>query len=573
MEETPENTMAAFKRAVNMGARGLMVEIRRTKDNRIVLMHDETIDRTTDGKGYVDQMFYDELRIYDAGLWRGEKFKGERVPLLAEVLNFAKASGLKLVLDVKQFGLEDQVLSLIKDHGMLDNVYFLGALRNISQLEQGLPIHNIIFSQYDDITSDLLSYAHNARNYIAVKMIDSDNREVLKKSISKKADIVVVNYPQLIMDIYNTGELLQVAEDDFSDYFVSHKVNRFDNNPNGTKQNKKNDSTANVAFVREEPRSLPEVIQSESEDDSRMAALSISGLYDEEMFPVLIDLLDSKRSYVRCNAIWALGLAGEKRAVPQIIKMFNDKEPEVRRETLLTLKRLFNLWKLDYDELNQVTDILIGALEKDEDADVRYDAARTLQDLRSERAVPSLIKGVANDRDWRVKSACAGALGKTKDKRGIKHLKNLFIEDTTIEATWARKRAAWALGDIGENAIESLIEGLRDNEESTRRRASWALVGIGKLAVQALVATLKNQNRFARERAAITLGWINDSYATSSLIWRLSDNDSDVRTATAWALGRLGDEKAMEALRSARKDKDIKVRMTIMESINRIKNR
>ena len=90
LENTPENTFAAFEKTADIGVMGLEVDVRRTKDDKLILMHDDTIDRTTDGKGYVSKLLYDEIKLYDAGSWKGEEFAGERVPLLSDVLNLPK---------------------------------------------------------------------------------------------------------------------------------------------------------------------------------------------------------------------------------------------------------------------------------------------------------------------------------------------------------------------------------------------------------------------------------------------------------------------------------------------------
>ena len=106
LENTPENTMIAFEKTADIGIKGFEVDVRKTKDGRLVLMHDATIDRTTDGIGYVNQLTYEEIKLYDAGSWKSEEFVGEKVPLLSEALQFAKDRNLKLMINVKEHGIE-----------------------------------------------------------------------------------------------------------------------------------------------------------------------------------------------------------------------------------------------------------------------------------------------------------------------------------------------------------------------------------------------------------------------------------------------------------------------------------
>ncbi len=570
LEEAPENTMVAFKRAVQLGAKGLMVDVRRTKDNVIVLMKDKTIDRTTDGKGVVDQLYFDELRTYDAGLWRGRRFKGAKIPLLSEALKFAKANRLKLVLNVKQFGLENYVLSLVKEYDMVEDVFFLGILRNISKLEPELPIHNVVFSNNKKISKDLIRFVHSEDDYVATKMLDSDDRELLRKSINKKFDIVILDYVHLIMDVLHINELKPIIPLDYTDYFRFGTVIK-QNNSYQSKKLRDKKVPYETRFIRDNPETFTDVILSDNRDDSRMAALAVSTSYTDSSFAVLIDLLKNKQAYVRQNAVWALGMTKEKSGLVPIMSKFDDNDVDVKRESVLALKKLLNSCKFTNDEVKKIGTKLVDMLTNDRDPNVRYDVARTLQDLRSRETVIPLVDALRRDPDWSVKSACAGALGAIRDQRGVKPLKKELMKDSVIESTWTKKRSAWALAEIGPNAVDSLIEAMNDNEKSTRRRASWALLKIGKPAVQALVGSLKDKDKFIRERAALTLGWMNDDYAINALIWRLQDKEPEVRRAAVWALGRLGDSRALDSLQTIRKDKNISVRLNVMESIKRIK--
>ncbi|MDQ0270843.1 glycerophosphodiester phosphodiesterase [Cytobacillus purgationiresistens] len=82
----PENTFAAFDQAIAMGADYLELDIQLTKDKQMVVIHDPTIDRTTNGKGRVKDYTFAELQKFDAGSWFSQEFKNERVPLFKDVL-------------------------------------------------------------------------------------------------------------------------------------------------------------------------------------------------------------------------------------------------------------------------------------------------------------------------------------------------------------------------------------------------------------------------------------------------------------------------------------------------------
>ncbi len=86
----PENTLAAFRAALALGADMVELDVHLTADGRLAVIHDESIDRTCDGRGFICEMTLAEIQSFDAGIWRGPGFAGERVPSLEEVLAFTR---------------------------------------------------------------------------------------------------------------------------------------------------------------------------------------------------------------------------------------------------------------------------------------------------------------------------------------------------------------------------------------------------------------------------------------------------------------------------------------------------
>ena len=85
--EAPENTLASFALALEQGAQAIELDVHVTKDGEIVVCHDETLDRTTNGSGLICDQNWKDIQMLDAGAWFSEKFKGERIPLLSEVFD------------------------------------------------------------------------------------------------------------------------------------------------------------------------------------------------------------------------------------------------------------------------------------------------------------------------------------------------------------------------------------------------------------------------------------------------------------------------------------------------------
>lgn len=113
----PENTLAAFHKALEIKPDMIECDVHASKDGHLMIMHDSTVDRTTNGKGYVSDMTLDELKELDAGAWFGPEFRGERIPTLEEVLDLTKGK-TKLIVEMREVGQEDAAITAIKARDM-----------------------------------------------------------------------------------------------------------------------------------------------------------------------------------------------------------------------------------------------------------------------------------------------------------------------------------------------------------------------------------------------------------------------------------------------------------------------
>jgi glycerophosphoryl diester phosphodiesterase len=120
--EAPENTLASFQRALEAGAAAVEGDVQRTRDGRLVIIHDQTLERTTSGRGRVVDVTFEELRRLDAGGWFAPAFAGERVPLLDEVLDLVRGRA-RIFLEIKNGpvfydGIEIEVAASLRRHGI-----------------------------------------------------------------------------------------------------------------------------------------------------------------------------------------------------------------------------------------------------------------------------------------------------------------------------------------------------------------------------------------------------------------------------------------------------------------------
>ncbi|RKN74167.1 glycerophosphodiester phosphodiesterase [Paenibacillus ginsengarvi] len=110
--EAPENTLAAFALGLEQGCTGIELDVHLSKDGEVIVCHDTTIDRTSDGKGAISDMTVAELKKADAGRWFHERFEGERLPLLEEVFDLVPPE-VQINVEVKA-GIGDIVPALVK---------------------------------------------------------------------------------------------------------------------------------------------------------------------------------------------------------------------------------------------------------------------------------------------------------------------------------------------------------------------------------------------------------------------------------------------------------------------------
>ncbi len=143
----PENTLPAFQAAIEQGADGVELDVQLSADGVPVVIHDDTVDRTTDGHGRVTGLSLAELRALDAGRFRGNAFAGTRIPTLDEVFELARGHLLVNVElkidDTRDAGLEKRVVETIARHAMRDQVIVSSfnpvSLWRLRRLDPALP--------------------------------------------------------------------------------------------------------------------------------------------------------------------------------------------------------------------------------------------------------------------------------------------------------------------------------------------------------------------------------------------------------------------------------------------------
>lgn len=138
LHHAPENTLAAFRACLELRL-GFEFDVERTQDGQLVCLHDDTVDRTTNGSGKVSELTLDELRRLDAGSWFAPQFAGERIPTVEEVLKLLaeyRQHDVLVAVDLKAQDAAAEVVSLAEQQGVLHRLLFIGRTISEPQVRQ-----------------------------------------------------------------------------------------------------------------------------------------------------------------------------------------------------------------------------------------------------------------------------------------------------------------------------------------------------------------------------------------------------------------------------------------------------
>ncbi|MFC1553587.1 glycerophosphodiester phosphodiesterase [candidate division KSB1 bacterium] len=148
----PENTIISIEKAIEMKSDYIEVDVQQTSDNKVILMHDNTLDRTSNGTGDINSKTYNDIKQLDAGSWFDEKFKNERIPLLSDVLDLVKGK-TGIIIEIKTGSqiypdIEKNVLSLIKTHDLYNDAVVSSSrvtiLNNLYKLDKSIRLAKIL---------------------------------------------------------------------------------------------------------------------------------------------------------------------------------------------------------------------------------------------------------------------------------------------------------------------------------------------------------------------------------------------------------------------------------------------
>jgi glycerophosphoryl diester phosphodiesterase len=219
----PENTLASVQLAINMKSDFVEIDVRQTADQRIVLLHDTTLKRTTGLKKRISDVNYSDIEEIDAGSWFSKDFSSEKIPTLEQVLNLIKGK-IKINIELKETGNIEfaiNVLSVVKDAKMLSNTVFtsfdidlITAIKEKSpRTKTGLILSRKPSSKIFLTNIDVLSINRLSVNRKLVARAKEHGKEIhvwtvnsireIKKFEEMSVDNIITNYPDKVQSCYD----------------------------------------------------------------------------------------------------------------------------------------------------------------------------------------------------------------------------------------------------------------------------------------------------------------------------------------------------------------------------------
>lgn len=218
----PENTLAATKKCIELGVEYVEIDVRMSTDSVFYILHDKTLDRTTNGSGMINAMHSAQIDQLDAGSWFSEDFKGEKVPRLKSYLN-AINGDIKVYFDVKDADLE-RLISLVYKSGFQDDCFFWFSndekAKQFRELDEHLPlkmnINNIDDVNYimsynpqliecgiELVTPEIVKACKGNNLKIMVNALYKNAEKDYQKIIDSQADMVNLDKPDIMIKAMN----------------------------------------------------------------------------------------------------------------------------------------------------------------------------------------------------------------------------------------------------------------------------------------------------------------------------------------------------------------------------------
>lgn len=229
MQTHPENTIPAFHAAIQAGAHMIEFDVWFTKDNEMVVLHDSSVDRTTNGKGKVSDLTLAELKKLDAGSWKAPDFVGERIPTLEEVLDIMPYNVWLNIHFKGAAELSGKVARLVAEKGRLHQAFLACNAAAAVKAREAVPEILICNMERQGSTSEYVSQTILAKTAF-IQLKKSDYPEFAEDVQLLKKNGIRVNYfgtdsPEIIKMLFETGVDFPLVNDIIHTMDVARELN------------------------------------------------------------------------------------------------------------------------------------------------------------------------------------------------------------------------------------------------------------------------------------------------------------------------------------------------------------
>lgn len=219
----PENTKVAFEKAIELNANGIELDLQKTKDGKIVIFHDDYIDKKSNGTGKIEEHTYQELLELDFGIWFDNKYKNEKIVLFEDFARDYLDKDLTFAIELKVLGIEKETLEIINKYKVHNNIYITSflyeALENVRKMDPNIKLSWLIEDRISKeniekllringtqicpraslVSKEDIEIANN--NGFGVRLWGIDNEEIMKKVYKLNIEGMTVNFPDKLIKL------------------------------------------------------------------------------------------------------------------------------------------------------------------------------------------------------------------------------------------------------------------------------------------------------------------------------------------------------------------------------------
>jgi HEAT repeat protein len=541
--DLPENTLESLALAARMGCNIVEIDVRKTQDGKLVLNHDDFLERLTSGMGTVEHTSSDELGLLDGGAWMGQRFTGMRIPRFEDAVELAREQGIGLDLDIKTKGIAPLILETLQREGMLERVIFGGEWQDVPPLYPDANRDAVAWVNPGCTPAQVAALAHQGKFVVANFSANPHEMDLaaMREAVAAGVDALNVDYPRLGADAVGRPVEAKLAA-------LAH--------------------TGSTGSQAERLAAIQELshypgfptreiflhwLRDSDGQVSRAAAVALVIARPATPTQVYIDALSAPEKTARQNAAWAIGITGAPATGP-LLSLLNDKDPGVLQEALVALSRCPG---------EVPSAILLPFLANDTPA-VRGAAALALARHQPQMATAAVTNLLRSEEDQAAREYRLHTSGQKLTPEQIRPIVEAYREQMKLIQALALLPPEDALHALAGQAFRSVedysqitglvagyelwdrihtdpglaIHALQSANVEVADRAEWILVKAGPSVLPQLRQALPSSDPAAQPRIIRILGWQGDRESLP-LLRKLGESAPQNKVLIAWAIEKI----------------------------------